>query len=371
MTPDNPHSNRRTAIGDPIFAGLGLSADERAAPLHIVVQKGRAFQRQHPHARVLADRGRYLVAELPPDLDLAADHGCFAVRPFDPAFRAHPQVDVSPAERRVDTAAILEQLDELDLLDKLRTLTGIHTRHALEPGFTTALEVCEAWLQAAGCATHREAVALPGGVSHNLIGERRGSAAAPALLIVCAHLDSINEAGRTAPAPGADDNASGSVGVCAIAAACRDLAFTHDLRFILFTGEESGLHGSRRHLAGMSAADRARLAGVVNMDMIASKNTPNPAVLLESSEASRPLVESLATLAATYTNLVVQLSFEPYASDHVPFIRAGLPAVLTIEGTDGAYEHEHTERDTLDRLDLALLHEILRMNLAWVCETAR
>jgi Zn-dependent M28 family amino/carboxypeptidase len=63
-----------------------------------------------------------------------------------------------------------------------------------------------------------------------------------------------------------------------------------------------------------------------------------------------------------------QVSLQPFSSDHVPFIDRGLPAVLTIEGTDSAFEHEHTARDTPDRLDFELHREITSMNLAWLLE---
>jgi Zn-dependent M28 family amino/carboxypeptidase len=54
---------------------------------------------------------------------------------------------------------------------------------------------------------------------------------------VGAHLDSINiSGGPTAPAPGADDDGSGSAGVLSIAQAFKNHAALHDLRLILFGG---------------------------------------------------------------------------------------------------------------------------------------
>ena len=61
----------------------------------------------------------------------------------------------------------------------------------------------------------------------------------------------------------------------------------------------------------------------------------------------------------------------PFASDHVPFIDAGVPAVLTIEGSDNANEAIHSERDTIDRIDYDFALEILRMNVAFVAEELR
>ena len=60
----------------------------------------------------------------------------------------------------------------------------------------------------------------------------------------------------------------------------------------------------------------------------------------------------------------METSLHPFASDHVPFIDAGIPAVLTIEGADSANGHIHTDQDVLAHIDLALMREILRMNLA-------
>jgi Zn-dependent M28 family amino/carboxypeptidase len=74
----------------------------------------------------------------------------------------------------------------------------------------------------------------------------------------------------------------------------------------------------------------------------------------------------LVAAAALHTGLAVETSMSPYASDHVPFIEAGIPAVLTIEGADGANEAIHTARDTADRIDPGLAVEILRMNAAVV-----
>ena len=68
-------------------------------------------------------------------------------------------------------------------------------------------------------------------------------------------------------------------------------------------------------------------------------------MLLEGAPLSQDVIDQLAMAAATYAELDTQIFLNPFASDHVPFIDAGIPAVLTIEGADGAYAHEHTARD--------------------------
>jgi Zn-dependent M28 family amino/carboxypeptidase len=87
-------------------------------------------------------------------------------------------------------------------------------------------------------------------------------------------------------------------------------------------------------------------------------------VLLEGAPLSQPLIDELAAAAGTYTSLTVQTSLHPFNSDHVPFIEASIPAVLTIEGTDGANHNIHTAGDTLDHIDYDLALQVVRMNVA-------
>ena len=188
-------------------------------------------------------------------------------------------------------------------------------------------------------------------------------------MLVTAHLDSINvRDGATAPAPGADDNGSGAAGVLTVARALRDHPGARDLRLILFGGEEQGLFGSRHYVAELDQAARERIHSVVNMDMIACRNTPAPTVLLEGSAASQFVLEELAAAAQAHTGLTVQTSLLPFNSDHVPFLDAGIPAVLTIEGADGANDRIHTAGDTLEHIDHDLALEILRMNVAYLVQ---
>jgi Zn-dependent M28 family amino/carboxypeptidase len=202
--------------------------------------------------------------------------------------------------------------------------------------------------------------------SHNIVADRTGNGPDPrGLVLVTAHLDSINLAGGPlAPAPGADDNGSGAAGLLEIAQVLAGHQAAHDLRLVLFGGEEEGLFGSRQYVAALSATERGRIRAVINMDMIATKNTVTRSVLLEGAPLSQGLIDELATAASTYTSLTVQTSLRPFNSDHVPFIDASIPAVLTIEGADGANEHIHTDGDTLAHIDYDLAMQILRMNVA-------
>lgn len=371
-----------------IAAGTELDALSRTGPsviplegktprrehLHVVRQKGRLFQRLHPSVDVLHDAGRFLVVDMPPNAVHLPDphgHSHFEVTPLSENEVLFSVADMDAA-RADPNPTIQPALDEFDS-DRFRTdleeLVGIGTRHSLTDGYNQALELARDRLK--HYATRPQPFTMPGGTSTNLIADKPGTASSNRdVMLVTAHLDSVNlESGPTAPAPGADDNGSGAAGVLAIGRALRPLELRHDVRFVLFGGEEQDLHGSREYLASLSPGERQRIRAVLNMDMIGAQHGAQPGVLLESSPMALWLLRELTRAAATYTDLEVQTSTHPFASDHVSFLNAGIPAVLTIEATDEqSQDFIHSSRDTLDRVDDQLASAILRMNTAWIID---
>jgi hypothetical protein len=343
--------------------------------LHLVVQNGRLFQQEHPGVPALVDRGRFLLVELDPARAQRIGSGrvpCFGVSPLEGegslvAFEARER-PAARAERPAWIQALVDRLSPATFRSDLTGLAELPTRFSTSALYSTASSNARKVLADLGYTARRMDITVHGAASKNVIADRRGSGSEPRdLILVTAHLDSINIAGGpTAPAPGADDNGSGSAGLLQIARVLAEHRPVHDLRLVLFGGEEEGLFGSTQYVAGLSAPERARIRAVLNMDMIGTLNTSQPTVLLEGAALSQAVIDGLADAAAMYTNLGVQTSLHPFNSDHVPFIDAGLPAVLTIEGTDQANTNIHSARDTLDHVDDGLAIEILRMNTAFV-----
>ncbi|MGH6900532.1 MAG: M28 family metallopeptidase [Geminicoccaceae bacterium] len=364
----------------PLFAAA-RRALEPGRVLAAVVQKGRLFERAHPDLTVVRRRGRFLLVELEPDhpaLTRRTEEPCYAVYRLEPGaevFRDLGPGDLRP-RRDAAVAAVVERLSIATFRDVLEQLVGLRTRLSSSDFYRSAAATCRDRLEALGYAPALQSFPLGDGQSSNVVTAATG-AAGTATVLVTGHLDSVNhEGGPEADAPGADDNGSGSAGVIAMAEALQPVREQIAVRFVLFGGEEQGLHGSRHFLARLSDQERAALRAVINMDMIANLNTlPDgtsapPGVLLEGAEVSREVIDGLAAQAATYTNLSVQTSLSPFASDHVPFIEAGLPGVLTIEGADHANDRIHTAADTFDHIDLGLACQILRMNIAYVASLA-
>jgi hypothetical protein len=362
-------AQRAARLGDRTIlwcaAAQRLGRASRTVPgLLLVTQVGRSFQDDYPDVVPLLDHGRQLVISAADKPRRRSNHH-WRVEPLRPGV----VVDVPPlGAQRVDrtTTDLLAQLSPTSYQADLTWLASLPTRHSLSPSFTQAVDFAAAKMVAQGYSTTRMPITVGAGHSENLIGDRPGLGPGPrGLVLITAHLDSINHAGGPASSsPGADDNGSGSAGVLELGRVLATRTWQHDVRLILFGGEEEGLHGSKQYVAALSAADRARVRAVLNMDMIASKNTSTPTVLLEGATVSATLVADLTAAAATYTGLKVETSFNPFASDHVPFINAGMPALLTIEGADSANGNIHSANDTLSTLTWPLAAEILRMNAA-------
>jgi hypothetical protein len=177
-----------------------------------------------------------------------------------------------------------------------------------------------------------------------------------------AHLDDAPRSGR---APGADDNASGSVGVLLAAEILSEYRFERTLRFVFFTGEEQGLLGSRRYAAEAHAAGE-NIVAVYNLDMIAWDNVDGPTLQLHTRPGS---AEDLG-LADVFTNVVsaYNLNLAPVinadgesASDHSSFWDQGYPAILAIEDDLNDFNrYYHSSDDRLSHLNQAYFNDFVK-----------
>jgi len=207
----------------------------------------------------------------------------------------------------------------------------------------------------------------------NVIAEKPGlNPAAAGIVIICAHLDSTSN-NRFNLAPGADDNASGSVAVLMAAEILAHYNFDATLRFILFTGEEQGLLGSAAYAQMVQSQD---IRGVLNMDMIAWDAIDGPDMDIHS----RATVPGNTALANLYRDVIsaYELPLTPVvysngigASDHASFWNRNIPAILAIENYSadpGAPRdfnaYYHTVNDRTQHFNQGYFHAMARASLA-------
>ncbi|HCT75134.1 MAG TPA: hypothetical protein DGT23_00770 [Micromonosporaceae bacterium] len=88
------------------------------------------------------------------------------------------------------------------------------------------------------------------------------------VIMLGAHLDSVSAG------PGINDNASGSGTILEIALtfAAQNPTLTKHVRFGWWTDEEQGLNGSEFYVAQLPSAERTKIKGYFNFDMVASTN---------------------------------------------------------------------------------------------------
>ena len=351
-----------------------------SSKVHLVLQKGRLFNMEYPEIPVLYDRGRFQLVAIEPDeaKNLFNSDVCFSVRSLKNqgvVFHQHSSIQRLP-QISASEQDLVESVDANQFIAMLELLVGFQNRHSLSNNYLEVVDILREVLNNLGYATHIEPIDIFDrvnqfvGKSANLIAQKFGQNHPDArLILVTAHLDSVNlrnQLDNSLIAPGADDNGSGSAGVMEMARVFSQLSGQHEIKFVLFGGEEQNLFGSSQYVENMAPEEKARLVAVINMDMIGVRNSTPSTVLIEGASVSRNVMDALALRAAVHTDLLVRTSENPFASDHVPFINEGLPAVLTIEGDDSQNSVIHTPDDVLSLINADYAEKILKMNVGYI-----
>jgi len=150
-------------------------------------------------------------------------------------------------------------------------------------------------------------------------------------VILGGHYDSV------AGSPGANDNASGTAVVLAIARKVAGTPLGRQAWFIAFDGEEDGLHGSRAFVRQAKPQFLKGLKGMLNFDMVGVNHqlrVGGTKTLTALSQAAAPGV----SIFGSYSG-----------SDHAPFASAGVPVLFFYRGQEPNY-HKPSDRTVNPRL---------------------
>jgi Zn-dependent M28 family amino/carboxypeptidase len=165
---------------------------------------------------------------------------------------------------------------------------------------------------------------------------------------------------------GADDNASTSVALLAIARAWVKQPSKRSALFIFHGAEERGLLGSRYH-AAHPVVPLDSMVALLNGDMI-GRNDPDTAALLGSQPPHRnsaALVDMAIEANQATGKFVIDSSWDRpshpegwyFRSDHVPYAERGVPALFFSTNLHSDY---HTPRDEPKRIDYEKLTRMTR-----------
>ena len=205
-----------------------------------------------------------------------------------------------------------------------------------------------------------------GTTQYNVVATIPGTIYPDTYIIVGGHHDSITNDNPMTFAPGADDNASGTVAALEMARVMMANNYQPkcSIRFVTFAAEEFGLWGSKAY-ATMADQNNLDIRLMINHDMIANIS-PNPwdsRVFLMPYDGYLDLTEYAAMLTSQYTTLLpVYGSMNLSASDSYSFWQHGFPVVYFFEyNFSDVY---HSNNDIVANLDPFYCTKVIRASTA-------
>lgn len=321
---------------------------------------------------------------------------------YDPALYAAPQVI---DDHEVMLCEMRWGLNPDSLLAYLVALEGFHTRHSYSDtvSATSGIGAARRWCMGKFeqfSAAHNDRLRTaylrfdwPNGACGDAYDWRNVLAVLPGtdttdhqLVLIEAHLDSrcAGECDTGCPAPGMEDNGSGSALVLELARVMSRYTFRHTLVFMLTTGEEQGLVGADA-MAGWCDANNIRIKGVQNNDIVGgvlcgeTSSPPSCAPpgsvdslqvrLFSSGSASAPhrgfarsikhwYAEKLQSQMAVpmAISVMAQEDRDGRGGDHIPFRQRGYRNLRFTSANEhgnanvdsvGYSDHQHTSADVL------------------------
>ena len=194
-------------------------------------------------------------------------------------------------------------------------------------------------------------------------------------MVLTAHFDHVGVGSPDASGDsifnGADDDASGTAAIVEIAEAFASLDTppARSVLFLLVSGEEKGLLGSKAWVADPTIDDVGSIVANVNMDMVGRDPLPDTVIGIGQEYTSLEGVLQGIVEDRPELNLTVILDPKPeeqyfFRSDQLPFIENGIPAVFF---TTGEHEDYHKQSDEAESIDADKAARVARLGfyLAW------
>jgi len=336
--------------------------------------------------QVLYDDGRRIVVRDSPGLTADLSRQGLFPRPlspapldFGPAPGPIPGEAVASIVKNAQVQAMLDKVTPQAFSDGIAGLSGetavlvggqsytITTRHtASGTPIQNATQYIHEQLGAFGLTASYHEWTSGAYSGRNVIGERRGTRKPSEIILMVAHLDSINDkaASPTDPAPGADDDGSGCSALLVAASIMKNYSFERTIRFVFTTGEENGLLGSAVYAKQLKDANE-NVLGVVNLDMVAYSTQTNPVQNIHTRVQQNPGYQADMAIATLFTSVVatygLSQSLAPLIvadsndeGDHYSFWQNSFPSIMAIEDYNNFNPNYHCKlnMDALTYLNL-------------------
>jgi hypothetical protein len=203
--------------------------------------------------------------------------------------------------------------------------------------------------------------AFPCDLQRNIVAVKRGSLDPDKVIVIGGHYDSVTYSQDCDPdtlAPGADDNATGTVVTMEAARVLFSEETDKTLIFVAFGAEEQGIIGSG-HFAQEAYDSGMDIYVMLNMDMVAYEGDGEWDVEISSPSISQPFAQAVMDIALIYTDLL-PFYVPSTGADDFPFYQLGYSTVAAEEG-DWPSPQWHQCEDTIENLSLPYLVEVAEM----------
>ncbi len=358
--------------GELVFAGYGITAPELGyddyAGLDVkgkIVLVAADFPREADEKSPFRDPRHYRFGEWRYKATTARDHGAVAIIGVRDDWN-HPGPDELPRWR--GTVASRAGLAAGRVT--LATLAGAGVDVAT-PAREIGTDLRPRSRPLGIRASVRIAIDVEKSLTANLVGFRAGSdpAVAGECVVVGAHYDHLGLGGESSASPerigevhpGADDNASGTAALLAVARGfAAGPAPRRPVLFVAFSGEELGVLGSAwlvKHPPADCPVEKMQL--MVNLDMVGRPQRGRFYVHgVDTAQGLRQQVKALADLPPRIA-LDVELGGDGFGtSDQASFYARGVPVLYLFNGAHADY---HRPGDTADKIDGASVAEAARL----------
>lgn len=178
-------------------------------------------------------------------------------------------------------------------------------------------------------------------ISSNVIGMVKGKTNPDSMIVISAHYDHLGMMGEEAYFLGANDNASGTAMLMDLAQSIAKNPLDETVVFIAFTGEESGLIGSKFFVEN-TLLDLSKIKLQVNIDIMGGGEKGVGIVNLKEHPKMNTLLQNIND----ENNYVKRIKVRPNSnnSDHYWFSENDVPAIFIY--SDGGVDAYHDINDT-------------------------
>jgi hypothetical protein len=192
---------------------------------------------------------------------------------------------------------------------------------------------------------------------YNTVAEIKGTEKPDELVLIGGHIDSWDLG------TGATDNGTGIMAVLEAARALKavDVKPRRTIRFVLFSGEEQGLHGSRAYVKA-HAQEMDKISGVLIHDMGTGKVK---SIGLQGRYDLRQVMDKVVEPFKDSVDLEELSMRTMMGTDHLSFLPHGVPAFAVVQDPAEYRKTHHTESDTFDKVYSDEINQGAKVLAAW------